>query len=110
MKDVYLKKKDEILTFAHRWCDLNCWIWPDEIDGKPEGYDEMPDSQKYVFNHPKMIDIENHIKELTRTNPDIVISWYWNCIYANDLTTEEWFENYFFGSIAEFRKMFGQWM
>ena len=36
-----IKRKYKCLTLARQWCDLNCFEWPDDIDGKPKGYDEM---------------------------------------------------------------------
>lgn len=38
---------------------LNVWEWPDELPGRPEGWDEMSDDEKYDWINPilKMIKI-----------------------------------------------------
>lgn len=31
-------------TACHWWCEMNAWRWPETLPGKPEGFDDLPES------------------------------------------------------------------
>jgi hypothetical protein len=82
---VDLDKPVEVL--ARYWNEFNCWSWPEELLSlKPEGYDDMPLSERHIIIRPAMHAISDkvpekellryhHLHNLSRTETEFEAWW-----------------------------------
>lgn len=69
------------------WCNLNCWKWDELLGEKPEDWDNIP---SYIDNiHSKNDYISPIMHQIDKTVKHKDISYYWNCVYHNDMTKSE---------------------
>ena len=93
--------EEKAMKFARQWCDLNNWEWPDDLDGKPDGFDKMSAEEKHKVIRPIMDDIDKTISELCHINSWYVTNYYWNCYHREDaLSHDAWIKWILFGKVT----------
>lgn len=93
--------KERVMRLARQSCELNCWKWPDDLDGESLGFDECNCYQKHEAIRPAMEKIEREIEEITHLPAWYTVNYHWNCFFRDDpLTPQQWIEWVLFGKVG----------
>lgn len=77
-----------ISYLCQMYCELNSWMWPEALPGKPEGWDEMRHPERYEAHREIFGVLARGLKEYDK-------AYYWNVVFAktmDEATFAVWWE------------------